>query len=186
MGRLRRPRDDRRSAPEGKGGCHCRTDDAPAKAPARVFNYGRIEREGTFTMRTIFTALVAALLLTFGVATAVVAQDDTSTETDSDVSVTNDGDEESATAGDASAADTDEGETATAGDVTATDTDDDDDTSTPGDGGSGTTTTTTTTATNLPRTGVGSAGAANAGLLVALFGLAAVGLGAAAWRLRRI
>ena len=130
-------------------------------------------------MRTIFTALVAALLLTFGVATAVAAQDAEATAEAGPAATSTDG-TDTAAAGDAVAVDDDCDEAATAGDAVAVDDDDECEVPAPAPQTPGT----TKPPTNLPRTGVGASGGANAGLLVTLFG-AAVGLGAAAWRVRR-
>lgn len=129
-------------------------------------------------MRTLFS-LLAALVLTFGLATAVSAQDD---DADDAPTVTNEGDEESATAGDAAAADTDEGEVATAGDATAVDVDDADD-----DGGDdgGDDGAPAAPPTNLPTTGVGAIGGAGTGILAAIFGLFATASAAVSMRLRR-
>ncbi len=124
-------------------------------------------------MRTLFS-LLAALMLTFGLATAVSAQD-----TDAPVA-TDEGEEESAVAGDAAAADTAEGEVAVADDVVAVDTDDADDGDDNGDDGG-----TTAPPTNLPKTGIGAVGGAGTGLLAAIVGLFATATAAVSMRLRR-
>ncbi|MDQ3467723.1 MAG: hypothetical protein M3411_05735 [Chloroflexota bacterium] len=127
-------------------------------------------------MRTLFS-LLAALMLTFGLATAVSAQD-----SDEPVA-TNEGEEESAVAGDAAAADTAEGEVAVADDVVAVDTDDADDGDDNGDDGDDGGT--TAPPTNLPKTGIGAVGGAGTGLLAAIVGLFATATAAVSMRLRR-
>ena len=129
-------------------------------------------------MRTMLTALIAALLLTFGVATAVAAQD--AEETPEGPTATSTDGVDTAAAGDAVAVDDDCDEAATAGAVVAVD-DDDECEEAPAPQAPRTTTTTT----NLPRTGAGATVGGQGSLLVALFGVAAVAFAAAAYRLRR-
>jgi len=133
-------------------------------------------------MRTLFS-LMAALLLTFGLATAVSAQEDDAS-TDEAPAVTNEGDEETASAGDAAAADTEEGEVAVADDVVAVDTDDDGGDDNGGDDG-GDDGAPAAPPTNLPTTGVGAFGGAGTGILAAIFGLFATASAAVSMRLRR-
>ena len=149
-------------------------------------------------MRTTFTALVAALLLTIGVATVVTAQEDTNTDSGPTAINNNDG-STSATAGEAVAVNnSDCTETATAGGATAIN-NDQCPTPVPAPAPKPAPAPAPAPApkpapapapapapTNLPRTGAGvTSPATSDGLLVALLGVAAVGMAATAYRLRR-
>ena len=135
-------------------------------------------------MRTMLTALIAALLLTFGVATAVAAQEDAEATAEGPTAVSTD-DVDTAAAGDAVAIDDDCDEAATAGAAVAVDDDDECEEAPAPQAPETPRTTTTTTTTNLPRTGAGATVAGQGSLLVALLGVAAVTMAAAAYRLRR-
>lgn len=135
-------------------------------------------------MRTMITALVAALFLTLGVVAATSAQDAGPTAvpgaaTAGDVSATNSDGTQSATAGDAAATNAGCDETATADNVTATNTNCPAPKPAPAPAPKP-----APAPTNLPKTGVGSSSTGN-GMLLALLSVAAVGLAATSYRLRR-